>query len=124
MKAPTAKIRREVTERVNALCREHRPSLLEFMLTGFWKLEALPASVVKDAAARRYYHAGAGWTVPDDSMGRKGHDGTEEAARITSESIRIWINKHLGDVVPASMVAVTVEMTGDWAEIVIYRKAT
>jgi hypothetical protein len=124
-KAPTAATRRNVTERVTALSREARPSLLAFMLAGFWKLPALPAATIKDAASRTYYHGDAGWIVPVDSLGRKGRDtlATEKGARTTAESIRIWINKHLADVVPSNNVAVVIELVDDQYEVVIYRKA-
>lgn len=125
MAAMTAKTRNAVIERVTALSREYRQSLLMFMLTDFFRLPALPSAMVKDANARCYYHGNDGWIVPDDSLGRKGREGlaTEKGARTTAESIRIWINKHLSEVIDTTKVAVVIELVSDQYEVVIYRKA-
>lgn len=129
---PTKKVASEVCERVSAMARVQRPALLAFMLEGFWALPELSSASVKDAATRTYYHGNDGWIIPDDSLGRKGAEGvaTVDAARSTSESIRIWIGKNLPDVVSLSNVAVTVESLpakkdgeDDQIIVALYRKA-
>jgi hypothetical protein len=121
---PTAKVAREVRERVAALARVQRPELLDWLLSDYWKAEALTGAVIKDAASRRYYHGDAGWRVPVGSIGRKGAEAvaTEKDARSAAESIRLWIIKNLSDIIPADAYAVVVEPDGDGWCIVVYRK--
>lgn len=121
---PTAKTTREVRERVAALARVQRPEVLEFLLGDYWKAEKLAGAAIKDASARRYYHADAGWIVPVASLGRAGADAvaTEAKARSTAESIRLWIIKNLYDVIDIENIAVVVDcIDGEWF-VVIYRK--
>jgi hypothetical protein len=115
----------EVRERTAALARVQRPSLMEFLLDAFWTLPALPAAVVKDANVRAYYHGDDGWVLPVDSLGRKGAESVadEKAARSTAESVRLWIQKNLEDVVNIENVAVVIEVVEDEHAVCIYRKA-
>jgi hypothetical protein len=114
----TSKAKRdEIRERVAALSRVDRPEIMDhFLATGrgasdFYKQQALPASVVNNPAERRFRHSDKGWTVPEGSLGRKGAQtiGDADKARSTAESLRIWINKHLGEAVAASHLAVVVD---------------
>lgn len=125
MPKPTAKVAREIRERTAALARVQRSELLEWLLAGYWKAEALAPATIKNAAARRYYHADAGYVVPVESLGRKGADAVadEQSARSTAESIRLWIDKNLGDIIPADTYAVVVEPEGEGWCVVVYRKA-
>ncbi len=69
---------------ISLKCRVSRPGLLEHFLSGdFHRQEALDGSVVKSKADRILDHSDAGFTVPDDSLGR--------AAEPSAESIRLWI---------------------------------
>jgi hypothetical protein len=122
---PTAKKVAEVRERIAHLARVQRPSLLDFMLDGYWQMTALPAAVVKDAAVRAFRHGHEGWIIPEDSLGRKGAAGVAdtEKARSTAESIRIWIIKNLEGIIDPAKFAVVVEDTEDGLVVAIYRKA-
>jgi hypothetical protein len=115
---PTAAQRKEMKQRIAALSRVNRDSVIDFFTpqgrseSKFYKLPCLPRAAVKDASARRYYHGEDGWTVPVPSLGRGGMDSLTsgaEAARSTAESLRLWIAKHLGDVVNPNHVAVVVD---------------
>jgi hypothetical protein len=125
MGKPTKKMAEMVRERTAALARVQRDDLLDFMLDGFWSLPVLTSAQVKDAATRTYYHGDAGWTIPTESLGRKGAAvlADEKTARSAAESIRLWVIKNLHDVVPAASVAVVVEAADDELTVAVYRKA-
>lgn len=102
---PTKAQRAAVEERVATFARVQRPALLEFFLSGeFTKLPALSPSVIDNRARRVTDHADAGWTVPTDSLGRKGVADASQA-----QSILLWIKKNLSDVVNPDEVSVVVE---------------
>jgi hypothetical protein len=110
--------RKEMRRRIAAMSRVDRDAVVDFFTpqgkgtSDFYKLPCLPRAAVKDASARRYYHGDEGWTVPAPSLGRYGLDSLTHGAtqaRSTAESLRLWIAKHLSDVVNPAHVAVVVD---------------
>lgn len=124
MPKPTKRVADETRERVAALARVQRDDLLDFLLDGYWTLPVLTSAQVKDAATRTYLHGDAGWTIPTESLGRKGAAAvaTEKDARSTAESIRLWIAKNVPNVVDVDGIAVVVEVADDEWTVAIYRK--
>jgi hypothetical protein len=89
-------------------CRVQRPALLEFFLSGeFGKLSVVPAQVIDNRAARILEHHTCGWTVPGDSLGRKGQVDASQA-----QSILLWIKKNV-PAIDAASVSVVVEPEHD-----------
>jgi hypothetical protein len=121
---PAAKTAKAIREKVAVFARVQRPSLLDFLLGAFYSLPKLPQAVIDSPAVRTYEYDKAGWTVPADSLGRKGTDvlETPAAARSAAESIRLWIAKNV-PTIDVNKIAVVVETVGDELAIRIYRKA-
>lgn len=84
-----------IRKRIALFARQERPSLLEhFIPTGkvsdFYRQSELPGSVIDNRPLRITEHSGDGWTVPSDSLGRKG-----EASPSQAQSILLWIKQHI-----------------------------
>ena len=131
---PTAKRAAEVRETIARTARVQRPALLDHLLDGFWSMDRVPASIIDSPVVRTEEHAGAGFTIPADSLGRKGAETLDDAAkaRSTAESVRIWIGKNLEGTIDPATIAVVVEPTpkpkgkakpGPANRIRLYRKA-
>lgn len=121
---PSAKTAQATREKVAIFARVQRPSLLEFLLDGFYRLPKLPQAIIDSPVIRVTEHAEAGWTIPADSLGRKG--GTvladEKSARSAAESIRLWVAKNV-PTADHDRMAVVVEPENGATAIRIYRKA-
>jgi hypothetical protein len=120
---PSAKTAQATRDKVATFARVQRPSLLEFLLDGFYTLPKLPQAIIDSPVIRAHEHADAGYTVQVDSLGRKGADvlATDKAARSAAESIRLWVSKNV-PTIDSEKVAVVVE--GDTEPTIrVYRKA-
>jgi hypothetical protein len=91
--------------------RVDRPSLVEFFtpeqagrLSEFYRLPALSPACIANRPHRIIDHADAGWTIPADSLGRKG-----VVTASTAQSILLWIKQNLAAFVNAEDVSVVVE---------------
>lgn len=108
---PTAKRAAEVRETIARKARVQRPTLLDFLLDGYWSMPKTPQTIIDSPVVRTDEHADAGFTIPDDSLGRKGAETIDdtEKARSTAESIRLWVAKNLDGVIDHTTIAVVVE---------------
>jgi hypothetical protein len=130
---PTAKRAATARETIARRARVQRPSLLDHLLDGFWSMSKVPANVIDSPIVRADEHGDAGWTIPADSLGRKGADTLDDVskARSTAESVRLWVVKNLAGVIDPATVAVVVEpapkakgkATGPANVVRLYRKA-
>lgn len=84
-------------------CRVQRPGLLDHLLSDFYSQPTMAPSVIDNKVDRILNHHSAGWTVPADSLGRK---GSVDAS--TAQSILLWIKQNV-PTVDASEVSVVVE---------------
>lgn len=121
---PSAKTAQATREKVATFARVQRPSLLEFLLDAFYRLPKLPQAIIDSPVIRVTEHKDDGWTVPADSLGRKGTAvlDDEKSARSAAESIRLWMAKNVPTADTDKMAVVVETMDGALA-IRIYRKA-
>lgn len=125
---PSRKVAEEIRRFIKRHARVQRPSLVEFMLNDYWAMTKLPQTVIDSPIVRADDHFHEGWTIPVDSLGRKGAEvlTSEISARSASESIRIWIGKFLGTVVSPANLAIVVEADPNDESVILirlYRKA-
>lgn len=100
----------DIRKRIAIVSRVDRPALLDLFLGGdtindvgrFFSLPAATQAQVKNPAALPLGEI-SGWEVPESDLGRKG-----EATQSQSESIRLWITKHIvgNGIIAADEVAV------------------
>lgn len=121
---PSAKTAQATRDKVAIFARVQRPSLLEFLLDGFYRLPRLPQAIIDSPVLRVTEHKDDGWTIPKDSLGRKGTAvlADEKSARSAAESIRLWVAKNVPTADRDGM-AVVVERDRKSLSIRIYRKA-
>lgn len=122
---PAARTAAATRDRVAKFARVQRPGLLDFLLDAFWRLPKLPQAIIDSPVIRTDEYADAGWTIPEDSLGRKGVDALTTPAKYRSqaESIRLWIRLNLEGIIDPEKVAVVVEDDGATPVIRVYRKA-